>query len=212
MNAAVFFDRDDTLIHCRDVTPDGDLGDPALVKLMPGARDACTTLRRAGFTLVVVSNQGGVARGKYGVEAVEQVNRRVNMLLVGQISAFRFCPFHPEGTVPEFTREHPWRKPKPGMLLDAAQELKIDLARSWMVGNDVRDAQAGRKAGCRTVFVINAPPLPDGRRFADPSWERMFRRMNATASGEKETNSKAVDFIANDLKDAADIILRESTR
>jgi histidinol-phosphate phosphatase family protein len=210
MNAAVFFDRDDTLIHCTGVTADGDLGDPALVKLMPGARDGCTTLRRAGFTLVVVSNQGGVARGKYGVDAVESVNARVNMLLVGQIRAFRFCPYHPEGSVPEFTREHPWRKPKPGMLLDAARELNIDLTRSWMVGNDVRDAQAGRKAGCRTIFVTNAPPLPEDRRTGDPEWDRMFRRIGAMTSGVKETNSKAVDFIANDVADAARIILRES--
>lgn len=211
-NAAVFFDRDDTLIHCTDITPDGDLGDPALVKLRPGARDTCVRLKRAGFALVVVTNQGGVARGKYGVEAVERVHSRLNMLLVGQIDAFRFCPYHPEGVVPEFTKDHAWRKPKPGMILDAAQSLRLDLDRSWMVGDAVRDMQAGRAAGCRTVQVLNSPELPPKRRSGDELMDRMSRRLAHAIAGGRETTSRAVDFIANDLRDAAAIILRESGR
>ncbi len=180
---AVFLDRDDTLIACNGVTPDGDLGDPALVELLPGALEACGRWREAGFALVVVSNQGGVARGKYGTDAVEAVNARVNELLGGAIDAFRYCPYHPKGTVPEFTREHPWRKPAPGMLLDASEELGIDLAGSWMVGDAPRDCAAGRAAGCRTVLVS---------------------RDDAPVEG--------ADFVVPDLFGACEIVLRESSK
>ncbi len=184
MNAAVFFDRDDTLIHCIDVTADGDLGDPTLVRLRPGALESCERLRCAGFLLVVVSNQGGVARGKYGVETVERVNARVNELLGGAVSAFRYCPYHPKGVVPEFSREHPWRKPQPGMILDAACALSIDVARSWAVGDMERDVEAGRAAGCRTIRLGAAELIIDS----------------------------AAEFRAPDLSSAAGIILRESKR
>jgi D-glycero-D-manno-heptose 1,7-bisphosphate phosphatase len=150
---AVFLDRDDTLIHCDDVAPGGDLGDPTLVRLLPGAGEAVRRLAEAGFALVVVTNQGGVARGRYGVADVEAVHRRLNELLEGRIEAFRFCPYHPEGTVPAFTREHPWRKPSPGMFLDAGEALGIDLERSWAVGDKARDCEAGKRAGCRTILV-----------------------------------------------------------
>lgn len=163
MARAVFLDRDDTLIACNAVTPDGDLGDPALVRLLPGVLEGCCELKRAGYRLVVVSNQGGVARGRFGVDAVERVNARVNETLEGLVDAFRFCPFHPAGVVPAYTREHPWRKPQPGMLLDAAAALAIDLGASWMVGDALRDVQAGAAAGCRTILISSdgaAGPSP----------------------------------------------------
>ncbi len=150
---AVFFDRDDTLIACREVTPDGDLGDPALVRLLPGAREACAALRAAGWFLAVVSNQGGVARGKYGLDQVGACNDRLNELLGGSIDAFRFCPYHPRGVVCGLSNEHPWRKPAPGMLLDIAEKHSIDLAASWMVGDAERDVEAGLAAGCRTILI-----------------------------------------------------------
>jgi len=178
---AVFLDRDDTLIHCDDVTPDGDLGDPGLVQPITGAVDACRDLKDAGWLLVVVTNQGGVARGHYGTDAVEAVNARVNELFGGVFDAFRYCPYHPDGDVPEYTREHPWRKPAPGMLLDAASELGIDLRASWMVGDRPRDCAAGRAAGCRTILIE-------------------AEDVSVTEQGE-------VDFVAEDIAIAAEIIL-----
>ncbi|MFM9957418.1 MAG: D-glycero-alpha-D-manno-heptose-1,7-bisphosphate 7-phosphatase [Phycisphaerales bacterium] len=157
---AIFFDRDDTLIACRTVTPDGDLGDPALVQLLPGALEACRALKRAGYFLAVVSNQGGVARGKYGLDQVGACNDRLNELLEHAIDAFRFCPYHPSGTVCGMSREHPWRKPAPGMLLDIAQHHHIDLARSWMIGDAERDVEAGLAAGCRAIRVAASPDEP----------------------------------------------------
>ncbi|MBL8746941.1 MAG: HAD family hydrolase [Phycisphaerae bacterium] len=189
---AIFLDRDDTLIHCDDVTPDGDLGDPSLVELLPGVLDGCRALKRAGFTLVVVSNQGGVARGRYGVAQVQEVNARLNELLGGLIDAFYFCPYHPQGVVPEFKREHPWRKPQPGMLLDASSALNLDLARSWSIGDRVRDCTAGKFAGCRTILL----PTPPYRRVAEPE-----------GAGEA-----FVDFRAESFADAVAVVLRESSR
>lgn len=158
MSPAVFLDRDDTIIACNSVVPDGDLGDPALVALLDGARAACERLRDAGFVLVVISNQGGVARGKFGTDAVDRVNARVNELLGGAITAFYYCPWHPRGTVREYAREHPWRKPSPGMILAAAKDHGLDLSRSWMVGDMERDVQAGLAAGCGTVLIARVEP------------------------------------------------------
>lgn len=189
MRRAVFFDRDDTLIACNAVAPGGDLGDPALVAPLPGVRDACHTLARAGFTLIVVSNQGGVARGAYNEHAVHAVNQRVNDLLGGVIRAFYFCPFHPRGVVPAYTREHPWRKPAPGMILAAAAEHDIDLASSWLVGDAPRDVEAGRAAGCRSVLVRDA---------------------GATAALSPALERDPCVFIVASVAHAAALIMRES--
>lgn len=151
---AVFLDRDNTLIP-----NDGDLGDPAEVRLLAGVAVALRRLADAGFRLVVVSNQGGVARGAYDEADVDAVHRRLAGLVdetAGRsdvIARFYYCPFHPEGTVAAYTREHPWRKPQPGMLLAAEADLGLDLARSWLVGDQPRDVEAGRAAGCSTILI-----------------------------------------------------------
>lgn len=158
LRPAAFLDRDDTLIEARSLpappppAAHGDITDPAQVQLLPGVASACRRLKEAGFVLVVVSNQGVVARGGATVERVTEINQRLRDLLPGAngaslIDAVYVCPFHPRGTVPEFTREHPWRKPAPGMILAAARELKLDLAASWMVGDSERDLEAGIAAG-----------------------------------------------------------------
>jgi D-glycero-D-manno-heptose 1,7-bisphosphate phosphatase len=150
---AVFFDRDDTLIRNAGVAPGGDLGDPDLVELLPGAHEACRLLKDDGWLLAIVTNQGGVARGRYTEADVERVHDRLNELLDGMIDDARSCPFHPKGTVPAYTREHEWRKPQPGMILDLARAHDIDLEASWVIGDKARDCEAGRAAGCRTILV-----------------------------------------------------------
>ncbi len=154
LRPAVFLDRDDTLVECRALPAPappgapGDLIDPALVRLLPGVREGLARLHGAGFVLVVVSNQGCVARGAATVARVEEVNARVAALLAPvPIGAFYFCPFHPKGTVPAYAGEHPWRKPAPGMILAAARDLSLDLSRSWLVGDAPRDIEAGLRAG-----------------------------------------------------------------
>ncbi len=156
MAPAVFLDRDNTLI-----ANDGDLGDPAAVRLLDGVSPGLLALREAGYRLVVVTNQGGVARGRYTEADVDAVHQRIAQLLgetaSGEplIERFYYCPFHPEGEVESYRREHPWRKPQPGMLLHAARDLGLDLGQSWMVGDQARDIAAGRSAGCRTVLLGN---------------------------------------------------------
>ena len=153
-SGAVFLDRDNTLI-----VNDGDLGDPKAVRLIDGVASALARLGGAGWRLVVVSNQGGVARGRFSESDVDAVHQRLAALLdqaagcSNLIDRFYYCPYHPEGPVERYRRDHPWRKPHPGMLLKAAQDLGLDLARSWMVGDGDRDMAAGRAAGCRTVLV-----------------------------------------------------------
>jgi D-glycero-D-manno-heptose 1,7-bisphosphate phosphatase len=185
LRPAVFLDRDDTIIACDHIVAHGDMGYPELVELLPGVEEALRSLSEAGFVLVVATNQGGVARGRYGVDAVEAVHERVNELLGGLITAFRYCPYHPLGTVEAYTREHPWRKPQPGMLLDAASEYGLELANSWMVGDKLRDCEAGRGAGCRTVMIGEQAGKHDGE--------------------------DCVDFVARDLPVAARIILERSS-
>lgn len=149
MRPAVFIDRDNTLI-----ANDGDLGDPNEVTLLRGVREGLRKLADGGFALVVVSNQGGVARGKFTEADVERVHHRIQELVGREVPLrFYFCPFHPEGSVAEYRREHPWRKPAPGMLLIAAEEHQLNLRHSWMVGDQPRDIDAGRAAGCKTVFI-----------------------------------------------------------
>ncbi len=188
MRPAVFLDRDDTLIRRRGGLPTGDLGDPAQVEAIPGAREALARLKSAGYTLVVVTNQGGVARGVYTMVEVDAVNAVVNELMGGVIDAFRACPWHPKGTVPQWTREHPWRKPAPGMILDAAETMGLDPKKSWMLGDAERDVQSGKAAGCRTILV------GDGAAY------------RAYHPDEPRTPSVA-DFAVARIEDAAEIIL-----
>ncbi len=153
MQAAIFLDRDDTLIH-----NSGDLGDPAEVRLIQGAAAAIGSLRGLGYKIVVVTNQGGVARGKYSEADVDAVHERINELVRttasgASIDRFYYCPYHPQGTVERYCREHPWRKPQPGMLLQAAKDMRLDLGQCWMIGDQMRDVEAGAAAGVRTILV-----------------------------------------------------------
>ena len=166
---AVFLDRDNTLIR-----NDGDLGDPTKVELLQGAAMAVASLCGLGFRTIVVTNQGGVARGKYGEADVDAMHDRLAELVAekangAHIDAFYFCPYHPQGTVPQYTREHEDRKPQPGMLLRAAKEHGLDLHRSWMVGDALRDVQAGRAAGCRTVWLCGDDDALQRAAEAEPA-------------------------------------------
>jgi D-glycero-D-manno-heptose 1,7-bisphosphate phosphatase len=154
VRAAVFLDRDNTLI-----ANDGDLGDPNQVRLLDGVAGGIRALRDAGFRIVVITNQGGVARGVFTEDDVQAVNEQLSRLVDeqagagGLIDRVYYCPYHPEGVISAYRREHPWRKPHSGMLLQAAHDLQLDLARSWMIGDQPRDIRAGQSAGCRTVLL-----------------------------------------------------------
>ncbi len=167
MEPAVFLDRDNTLI-----ANDGDLGDPDRVHLLDGVAKGARELREAGYRLVVITNQGGVARGAFTEDDVDAVHQRIASLIVEQsggtqvIDRFYYCPYHPEAPLEEYRREHPWRKPNAGMLLQAAQDMNLDLSQCWMVGDQARDIQARAAAGCRTLLLNTDESL---RKQTSPS-------------------------------------------
>jgi D,D-heptose 1,7-bisphosphate phosphatase len=149
---AVFFDRDNTLI-----ANDGYLGDPRGVVLIEGAADAIARARQLGYATVVFTNQSGVARGMFTEEKVHAVNARLDELLLDHnraavIDRHEYCPYHPEAVIEAYRKDSDLRKPKPGMILQAAQRLALDLSRSWVIGDAPRDIQAGNAAGCRTIL------------------------------------------------------------
>ena len=153
--AAVFFDRDNTLI-----ANDGYLGDPNGVVLVHGAADAIARARALGYAIVVFSNQSGVARGMFTEEAVHAVNQRLDEMLLDEnphavIDRHEFCPYHRDATVERYRQDSDLRKPKPGMILQAERQLALDLPRSWVIGDAPRDIDAGKAAGCRTILLHN---------------------------------------------------------
>jgi histidinol-phosphate phosphatase family protein len=164
MQPAVFLDRDDTILNTSPVTRNdkvpGDLFEPGRAVLLPGAAQAIARLRHAGFTIIVYTSQGGVARGTGTLRDSEAVNDAMRALLEAEtgelhlLTAVYYCPFHPKGSVPPFNREHTWRKPAPGMVTAAAAEFGLDIARSWAIGDKPRDCEAAVAAGIDPARAI----------------------------------------------------------
>jgi D,D-heptose 1,7-bisphosphate phosphatase len=148
-NHAVFLDRDGTLNE-----DPGYLGNPNKVKLFPDTGKALSILKnKLNFKLVVISNQSGIARGLITKENVIVVNERVNELLSDynvKIDAFYYCPYHPEFSSEE---ECSCRKPSPEMVLRASNDLKIDLSKSFFIGDAVSDIECGINSGVKTILV-----------------------------------------------------------
>jgi D-glycero-D-manno-heptose 1,7-bisphosphate phosphatase len=153
LHAAVFFDKDGTLVE--DVPYNVD---PDRIRLAPGAAEGLPLLVEAGFKLVVVSNQSGVARGMFEEKALVAVERRLKELLGAlgvPLAGFYYCPHHPQGQLAQYAVACECRKPAPGMIRRAATELGLDVTRSWLVGDILDDIEAGHRAGCRTVLIDN---------------------------------------------------------
>lgn len=147
LRPAVFLDRDGTIIEEIDY-----LADPDLVRLIPGAAEAIVELNRAGFYVVVATNQSGIARGMLDEHILGEIHAVMNSELAHEgasVDRIEFCPHHPKYDGVETER----RKPGPGMLLDAASALHIDLQASWMIGDAIRDCAAGHAAGARSILV-----------------------------------------------------------
>lgn len=151
LRPAVFLDRDGTLTVESDwVRSENDL------VLLPGAAEAIVLLARAGFAVVLVTNQSAVARGIVTPAGLEAIHAQFEALLDergARLDAIYWCPHHPTEGVGAYRVECACRKPRAGMLLDAARDLGLDLARSWIVGDAVRDLEAGWSAGTRAVLV-----------------------------------------------------------
>lgn len=157
---AVFLDRDGTLI--KDV---GYIREPEKVELLPGVPEGLGMLQAAGFDLLVVSNQSGLARGYFDMDQLQAVHRRFVELLERfgiRLTDSYYCPFHPEGSVRAYRKASDLRKPAPGMLLRAAAEHGLDLPSSWLIGDSRRDVAAGAAAGTRTIKLPSAHELESG--------------------------------------------------
>lgn len=159
MRRAVFLDRDGVLnqaiVRAGRPYPPFTLSE---VVLLPGVPEALARLKSAGFWLIVVTNQPDVARGSQSRETVETINAWLGSRL--PIDSFRVC-YHDEG------KQCDCRKPAPGMLIDAAHEFELTLSASFMVGDRWRDVEAGKRAGCRTVFIDYRY---DEQQPAHPDW------------------------------------------
>ncbi len=163
---AIFLDRDDTLIE-----DPGYITQPSQVQLLPGVAEAMVELRKMGFLLVVTTNQSAVARGMVTEDGLAQIHHQLEKLLGNEgayLDRIYYCPYHPNGVVPEYRKDSDLRKPSPGMILKAAQEMQIDLDRSWAVGNSYRDIEAGVRAGCKTILISTSvkPTIVSG---SDPT-------------------------------------------
>ena len=186
---AAFLDRDGVLNALVPDPRSGQAESPLHVRdvsLLPGAAAAAKRLATADFALVGVSNQPAAAKGTIELEELLEVQGRVLELLAAEgvtFDDFRLCLHHPEAVSADLRGPCDCRKPAPGMLLEAASELELDLASSWMIGDTDADVGAGRAAGCRTALVEN----PD--------------------SAHKRGGEETADLIAADLPAAAESIV-----
>lgn len=154
---AVFLDRDGTINKYV-----GFLRNIDDFELLPGVAEAIKRINESGYLTIVVTNQPVIARGEVSIEKLEQIHNKMETLLGANgayLDAIYYCPHHPhkgyEGERPELKIECKCRKPKPGMLLKAANDFNIDLLQSWMIGDGENDIKAGIAAGCRTVLIGN---------------------------------------------------------
>jgi len=152
MNKAIFLDRDGVII--KDVNL---LTESVDIHILDGVPESLVSLKSFGFKLIVVSNQTVVARGLATEENVKEINSEIENKIVElggpTFDEIYFCPHHPNATLPEYRGECECRKPRSGMLVQAAIEHNIDLTASFMVGDRITDIIAGKNVGCKTILL-----------------------------------------------------------
>jgi len=159
MNRAVFLDRDGVINELVYYGEQGIINSPFTmeqVKLFPWAGKAIKKLSRAGYKVVIVSNQPGIAKGHLSHQAFEEIRQKMKTGLAKQgafVDGEYYCFHHPDGVVEALRANCECRKPKPGLLFQAARELDIDLSRSWMIGDGVIDVKAGKSAGSKSILL-----------------------------------------------------------
>ncbi|MBP0590288.1 HAD family hydrolase [Paraburkholderia sp. LEh10] len=164
--AAVFIDKDGTLLEDEPYNVD-----PERMRLAPGACEALSEFACCSFKLIVISNQSGVALGRFEIGALDAVEAKLREMFAScgaTLDAVYWCPHHPAGQVAGYSHACDCRKPAPGMLLRAAREHRIDLRASWFVGDILDDVEAGNVAGCKTILLDNGH---------ETVWQRTQMRM-----------------------------------
>jgi D-glycero-D-manno-heptose 1,7-bisphosphate phosphatase len=151
MRPAAFLDRDGTIIDELGYLTPG-----SSIAVYPWSGDAIRLLKRAGYAVVIVTNQGGIGLGLYDHDFVKTTHTSLGKQFGeagAEIDAWYYCPHHPESVVEEYRAACECRKPGTGMLRDAARDLDLDLKRSWVVGDQWRDVQLAHAARCRSVLI-----------------------------------------------------------
>ena len=166
MSRAIFLDRDGTIIRDEDY-----LRDPARITMLPGALEALANLRARGFSLVVITNQSGIARGLIGEDEHARVREEFERQMADAgvpLAGYYFCPHHPDDGCA-------CRKPAAAMIERASSELGLDIPRSFMVGDRESDILAGKRAGCKTAFLAGPDAQLDyGADVTASHWDALL--------------------------------------
>lgn len=190
---ALFIDRDGTLTY-----PFHYPSRPEQLRLYEGIGSGLRALQEMGFLIIVITNQAGIARGYFTHAELLTLHRHLaqEMAQLGvRIAAIYHCPHHPDGNVAEFAISCACRKPQPGMLLQAAQDLAIDLSRSWFVGDILDDVEAGNRAGCRTLLVDLGTEHTPTQPLRQPSFVARDTRHALEIIKLVEQNAAVVDLL-----------------
>ena len=155
LQKAIFLDRDGTINEYK-----GFIRTPNEFDLIPGVSQAIKKINDSGYLAIVITNQPVLARGETSFETMEKIHNKMETLLGNDgayLDAIYYCPHHPhkgfKGEIPELKIECECRKPKPGLLLQAAKDFNISLENSYMIGDSENDILAGKNAGCKTILV-----------------------------------------------------------
>lgn len=181
---AVFLDRDGTLIEDK-----GYICHFSQVRIFPFSVAAVRLFNRLNYRVIVISNQSSIARGICTPMQVEKIHQQLRQEFKAReavIDHFYYCPYHPQGTVKEYRKDHDWRKPGTGMIMQAALDFDLDLNSSFVIGDSNVDIEAGKNAGCKTCLVLTGQGKVSEKILAD--------------------EGIIPDFIFQDIKKAADCL------
>jgi D-glycero-D-manno-heptose 1,7-bisphosphate phosphatase len=156
---AVFLDRDgviNTYVYNAEFGTVDSPSCPEEFTFSPGAEEAIALLKQLGYLVIVVSNQPGIAKGRFSAALLQSITDKMHAGIEahgGKLDAVYYCLHHPEAVLPEYRIQCECRKPRPGMLIESAREWDIDLSHVFMIGDGITDIEAGRAAGTRTIFI-----------------------------------------------------------
>jgi D,D-heptose 1,7-bisphosphate phosphatase len=191
---AIFLDRDGVINELTYYPEEGIIDSPFTVeqfRLLPGVGEAINQLHEKDYKAILVSNQPGIAKGHMSWETFNQIRKKMEEELAkegAQLDAEYYCFHHPEAKVKAYQAHCECRKPKPGLILEAAKRLDIDLSQSWMIGDGLTDVKAGKGAGCRTILL---------------------GRMKCELCHLMDEQNTRPDAIAANLKEAVEIVLKQ---
>ena len=194
MNPAIFLDRDGVINELIYYPEHGIVDSPfteGQFKLIPAVGEAINKFHDLGFKVIVISNQPGIAKGNLSEKTFERISETMKKQLAKKgafLDAEYYCFHHPEAKVKRLKANCSCRKPEPGLILQAAKDMSIDLSRSWMIGDGLTDVKAGKEAGCRTILL---------------------GRMKCESCHLMDEQDSYPDFIAPNLLEASRIVEKE---